>query len=269
MSSDDDATTRKPVRRFVLLAVLLGAVIVVAYYFWLQAQAPAPPQAELDLLNEQAGRDAAPRHPLGPADAPNGEPLPAIAESDDALRARGETLIGSRTLERLFHLDTIVRRVVVTIDNLPARRLPQRYSLARSVPGRFRAIEDGDVAYLGDENFARYEPYVKLAQAVDTKDLVAAYMHFYPLFQEEYENLGFRNAYFNDRVVAVIDDLLAAPEIKGRVRLVRPRVMYEFADPELEALSAGQKILLRMGPENAAVIKDKLRELREALTAAR
>jgi hypothetical protein len=41
--------------------------------------------------------------------------------------------------------------------------------------------------------------------------------------------------------------------------------MYEFADPNLEALSAGEKILLRMGAENAAKIKVKLREIRHAL----
>jgi hypothetical protein len=41
--------------------------------------------------------------------------------------------------------------------------------------------------------------------------------------------------------------------------------MYEFADPELEALSAGQKVLIRIGPENAALIKAKLRDLRREL----
>jgi hypothetical protein len=38
--------------------------------------------------------------------------------------------------------------------------------------------------------------------------------------------------------------------------------MYQFADSKLEELSAGQKLLLRMGPANAAIIKTKLRELR-------
>lgn len=270
MPSEDEVTTRKPARRFVLIAALLGILIVAAYYYWLNATAPAPPTA-LDLRTEQAqdSAAAAPRHPLATRDAPASEPLPALGESDAVLRARAEQLIGGGALERLFHLDSIVRRVVVTIDNLAARRVPQRFSLARPVPGRFATVEDGDVAYLDRNNYARYAPYVKLAKAVDTDRLVAAYMHFYPLFQEEYENLGYPNAYFNDRVVAVIDDLLAAPEPEGRLRLVRPRVMYEFADADLESLSAGQKILIRMGPENAAVIKAKLREIRDALTALR
>jgi len=44
--------------------------------------------------------------------------------------------------------------------------------------------------------------------------------------------------------------------------------MYTYADPGLESRSAGQKLLMRMGPDNAAVIKAKLTELRAAITAA-
>jgi hypothetical protein len=44
--------------------------------------------------------------------------------------------------------------------------------------------------------------------------------------------------------------------------------MYLYADPGLEARSAGQKLLIRMGPDNSAVIKAKLTELRAAVTAA-
>jgi len=47
---------------------------------------------------------------------------------------------------------------------------------------------------------------------------------------------------------------------------VQPKVFYEYADPKLEVLSAGQKILLRMGSANAEQIKAKLREIRQALT---
>ena len=43
--------------------------------------------------------------------------------------------------------------------------------------------------------------------------------------------------------------------------------MYQFADPELEARSAGQKIMIRMGSENAARIKAKLQEVRRELTS--
>jgi hypothetical protein len=97
--------------------------------------------------------------------------------------------------------------------------------------------------------------------------LSALYIHYYPLFQQSYQNLGYPNGYFNDRLVEVIDSLLATPDPKEPVELVRPNVMYIYADPALEKRPAGQKLLIRMGPENAKVIKAKLTELRAAITA--
>jgi hypothetical protein len=69
-------------------------------------------------------------------------------------------------------------------------------------------------------------------------------------------------------MVTVIDMLLATPQITGPIQLVRPNVMYVFADPKLEALPAGQKVLIRMGADNAAAVKAKLMELRATITAA-
>jgi hypothetical protein len=43
--------------------------------------------------------------------------------------------------------------------------------------------------------------------------------------------------------------------------------MYVYADPALEARPAGQKLLIRMGPENAQAVKAKLKELRAIVTA--
>ena len=37
---------------------------------------------------------------------------------------------------------------------------------------------------------------------------------------------------------------------------------YEFTNPEYESLSAGQKMMLRMGPEHERRLKAKLREIR-------
>jgi len=116
------------------------------------------------------------------------------------------------------------------------------------------------------DNAARYAPYVRIADAVDPKTLVGIYVHFYPLLQQDYRALGYPNGYFNDRLVQAIDDLLAASDVTAPLPLVQPKVMYLYSDPELESRSAGQKIMMRMGGENAARIKAKLREVRALLT---
>jgi hypothetical protein len=114
-------------------------------------------------------------------------------------------------------------------------------------------------------NYARYQPFIKVVESVDPKTLATVYFHLYPLFQQAYEDLGYPGRFFNDRLVEVIDHLLAAPEPQGPIELVQPKVFYQFADPRLEDLSAGQKLMIRMGPANERLLKTKLRDLRAEL----
>ena len=88
------------------------------------------------------------------------------------------------------------------------------------------------------------------------------------MFQQSYQTLGYPDGYFNDRLIEVIDHLLATPVVKDPIRLIQPKALYLFADPALEALSAGRKILIRTGPTNAERIKKILREYRTLLTTA-
>jgi hypothetical protein len=52
------------------------------------------------------------------------------------------------------------------------------------------------------------------------------------------------------------------PVINGPVQPERPWVMYEFMDQDLSELTSGQKLMLRMGPENMRRVKARLQELR-------
>jgi hypothetical protein len=123
---------------------------------------------------------------------------------------------------------------------------------------------DGKVIAM--ENSARYAPYVKWMDSLDTQKLAAQYVRLYPLFQDAYQELGYPKGYFNDRLVAVIDHLLATPEVNGAIRVEQPKVLYEYADPVLKSTSAGQQIMLRMGNDNAQKVKAKLRALRKEIT---
>lgn len=192
------------------------------------------------------------------------EPLPQLDESDEEISAAINQLTD---VTELFLFKSFIRHFVVTIDNMTNQKIPQRYVFNQRVPDKFAVIKlDEDSALLDSKNFKRYEKFVDLAESIDTRKLVAHYVRFYPLFQEAYEELGYPDRYFNDRLIEVMDHLLAAPEIKGPIKLLRPKVFYQFADPELEALSAGQKIFVRIGVENARRVKSKLRELRVILT---
>lgn len=194
------------------------------------------------------------------------KPLPALNESDPSIKDALGSLWSDKTLERFFHLKDFIRRVVATIDNLPRKKLALRLMPVKQAAGKFLITGKDERLAISPDNAARYAPHVRVADAMDTSKLVALYVHFYPLFQQAYQDLGYPKGYFNDRLVEVIDHLLAAPELRAPVKLVQPKVFYEFADPELEARSAGEKVLMRIGNENAARIKAKLREIRSELT---
>jgi hypothetical protein len=226
-----------------------------------QVAAPQPPA--------EAPTEPATLHPLpeGQGLASKG-PLPALADSDAPLSDAIGKVLGASAVKDYLLPENIIRHLVVTIDNLPRQKVAVEKRPTSPVAGSF--IADGDElhATLDAKNYARYQPMVEVIGKTDMQQLATVYVRFYPLFQEAYQNLGYPNGYFNDRLVQVIDNLLAAPQPTGPIVLVRPNVMYTFADPALESRSAGQKLLIRMGPDNAAAIKVKLKELRAAITAA-
>jgi hypothetical protein len=264
------------------------ALIVVAFagaalfYWWRQEQAPSAPPAPLATEAPQAAVEAplaktepAIRHPIDDARARAGldsgqdrEHVPALAASDAIVRETLSGVPGAAGFERFFYPQDIVRRFVATVDNLPRKSVAAQVMVVKPVPGVFLAADTDGKLMIDRDNAARYTPYVRLVQAVDTKMLVALYVRFYPWFQQAYKDLGYPSGYFNDRLIDVIDNVLAAPEISAPVALVQPHVLYLFANPDLETLSAGQKMMLRMGSENASHVRIKLRELRGMLTGA-
>jgi hypothetical protein len=204
---------------------------------------------------------AAVQNPV-PSAAAGPQALPALDASDGPLHGSLADLIGKNTVDKLFKPEQLVRHIVVTIDNLSRKRAAVELRPTKPLPGTFTVNGDDQKSTLDPANYARYAPLIQALRGVDTKQVAALYFHYYPLFQESYQGLGYPNGYFNDRLVATIDNLLATPDVTGDIVLVRPNVMYQFADPNLEDLSAGQKVLLRIGPANAAIVKAKLRELR-------
>lgn len=269
---------------FVLPALLVA--VPVGYYLYRPAQDALIPATTSESLKPAPTdrEEAKARYPIAAsppapqqvvestAEAPVKEPvvppavvLPSLDSSDRIVTEEFGSVTGRGPLSALFNVNDFIRRVVVTVDNLPRRQVPPRYIPTAPVSGRFTAQGEEGNQYLSPENFKRYTVYVQLLESVSVEGLVDVYVYLYPLFQEAYDDLGYPNAYFNDRVVEAIDDLLATPAVQKPIKLARPSVMFKYDDPELEALSAGQKIMIRMGPNNAARVKARLSEIRQVL----
>ena len=99
------------------------------------------------------------------------------------------------------------------MDNLPREKLALRLMPVKPVAGPLLLTGAEGNRVISAQNSARYLPYVLMAESVDAGKLVAIYIHHYPLFQQAYRELGYPSGYFNDRLVEVIDHLLAAPDI--------------------------------------------------------
>lgn len=257
----------------------------------------------LYLYSERAGRDAGipapppadPRPPTppqpvatypvpesGPAPRPSGEtpetsadtadaatlirsPLPPLSASDAPLRAALEAVVDPGVLGRWLRSDRIIERTVVVVDSLDGPALPLRFRPLEPVPGLPVVGRSEQGLVLNAANADRYTPVIEAMESAPPADLAAVYFRFYPLFQQAYANLGYPDGYFNDRVMAIIDHLLATSLPAAPLALQRPEVLYEFSDPELESRSWGRKILMRMGRDNANRVQDWLRALRGEL----
>jgi hypothetical protein len=247
-----------------VVGLSIGAII---YFSMKDEEAPAAktPAVASTPAPAPLPEEPAIKHPL--PEAATQEPLPPLNESDVPMQNALMDLIGKESVERFLLTDDLVRHMVVSIDNLSEQKVAERIRPVRRIPGQFEAGGSEDVPVLNPANYERYNSLVQVIRSTDAKRLVATYSRYYPLFQDAYESLGHPPKYFNDRVVEVIDHLLTTPDVQDPIALAQPNVLYEYADPKLESLSAGQKALIRMGSENAKAVKDKLRELRGEIIA--
>ena len=170
-------------------------------------------------------------------------------------------------IEAMLSDAALIDKTVASVDSLTRDRVSEKVRPIGRIGGSFDVVATGENGpwYISPDNFARYDGIVNMLTSADLDQLVATYRRFYPLIQEAYVRLGYPGSYFNDRAVAVIDEMLATPEPEQPIQLVRPHVLYQYADPALEDLSAGQKLLLRMGPEHAARVKGVLTEIRQRI----
>jgi hypothetical protein len=229
---------------------------------------PVPPESVPGTQSsaEPSRAPGIPRYPLPAGVAREDDPsLPELSKSDAPILQALGTIAPRADLGRFGNIGDFTKRVVITVDNLPRELVPAQYSIVQRIPGALAVSGRDERMSLQPENFRRYDPFISFAESVGSGALVSVYLRFYPLFQKEYRAMGFPQGHFHDRVIEAIDDMLSAPEPAGTIWLVQPKVHYRFEDPRLEALSAGRKIMIRVGPDNARRLKTLLRSIREEL----
>jgi len=284
--------TVSPLRSGMNRGAMIGAglLIVLAaggayYYHGLQQRPAAAPPAESPAVAIASPPAAVPaptepliQHPVEPAAGATTAAL-TLDQSDPVIAKAWADLLGAKAVATKLQSGDFVRRIVATVDGLGRSHAAPRLWPNRPTLGRFTVQVDGGAQTIGAANDARYAVFIALAESIDTARAAAAYKQHYPLFQAAYSELGYPRGYFNDRLVEVIDQLLATPEpaaplalrvteVKGEVASTQPWTRYEFIDPQLEALPAGSKMLVRMGNDNARRLKAQLRAFRALIAKA-
>lgn len=245
-----------------------------------EAERQAAAEAEKKAAEEEAARKAeveaqkkAAAEQLAAADqagAQAGKRRVQVAPADVGEAAVNKELARNWPLAQLrkyFNLQEQARRLVITVDNLPREHVPSQLRITRGVPELLRVQKDGETITLDPSNYERYDRIISYVEKMDARKIGRLYAKFYPLLQRTYEETGFPEERFHDRVLAALDDMMDAPRPTGPIRLVQPKVLYRFEDDHLESLSAGQKIMIRVGPDNAARLRKVLARVRAAIAA--
>ena len=231
------------------------------------AEEEAARKAEVEAQKKAAAQQLAATEQAG---AQAGKRRVQVAPADVGEAAVNKELARNWPLAQLrkyFNLQEQARRLVITVDNLPREHVPSQLRVTRGVPELLRVKKEGETITLDPSNYERYDRIIGYVEKMDARKIGRLYAKFYPLLQRTYEETGFPEERFHDRVLAALDDMMDAPRPTGPIRLVQPKVLYRFEDDHLENLSAGQKIMIRVGPDNAARLRKVLARVRAAIAA--
>ena len=248
-SGDDTTQQRQPVERSMEVPK--------------QPETAAQPEPEPEPQAEPDDFEPVAETPSEQPQQPEPEqPLPSLAQSTPVVM---ETLAQDEVDTQPLSSDSMIRDVVVFVDNLRNGMVVTEHAPVARPDGQFAVIELDDKLYIDERSYDRYDNLVSWFTGIDNQVLIKNYRHFQPLISEAYGEIGYPDGDFTDSAIEAIDVLLATPEPDSLIEVEDDQVMYTYADPALEGLPPAQKQLLRVGPENMRKIKAKLREIKQQL----
>jgi hypothetical protein len=236
--------------------VLLALVVAVALGFY--GRGWLFPGAATDAVQ------AAAETPRGAAVPAEFGPVPDLNASDDFVRALVRTLSQKPEWAAWLASGDLVRTFVVSVDKIAVGSSPAKELRPATPVGRFETAGSGADLRIDPRSYDRYNAVANAVDAIDPEGAARAYRRLSPLMQQAFDELGYGNLSFDERLARALGILVDTPVPEGDVMLRATSVTFQYADPELEALSPAQKHLLRMGPHNMRLVQTKLRAFARA-----
>ena len=125
----------------------------------------------------RAGNQASGARASSSADSP--EALPSLNESDAPLQTAIGKVFGADAAQKFLIPDGLVRRIVVTVDNLPRQKVAVEKRPLKALDGETLVHTEADLTMLSDANYARYALFVKLLDKSDMQQLANLYFNYY------------------------------------------------------------------------------------------
>lgn len=275
--SDHDPATEQPSKR--INPMVIGGIVVIfviAIVLWFTRDTSPEPEPQLVPVEipeptpepePEPEPEPVPEPEPEPVVEPEPEPEPErpLPELDSASAVLIDEAQDKSLNTSLLDGENLVRKLVVLTDNIAEGVLVREAAVIEGPESRFLVQEIDHQLYIDERSYQRYDDMVNWFISMDTDAIVALFQRFEPVFEEAYAEFGDPNIRFRDRVLTAIQVVLDTPEPTGLLALSDEQVMYTFADPELESLPGAQKQMLRIGPDNRALVKTKLREIRSRL----
>jgi hypothetical protein len=191
-------------------------------------------------------------------------PVPQLDASDDFVRALVRQLSQKPEWAAWLASGDLVRSFVVAVDKIAVGSSPAKELRPAAPAAKFQPLGTGKLLRIDPSSYDRYNAMANVVDAIDPEGAARAYRRLHPLFQQAFDELGYTNLSFDERLARALGRLVDVPVQEGDVMLRATSVTFQFADPELEALSPAQKHLLRMGPHNMRLVQSKLRAFARA-----
>jgi len=237
---------------FVVLVAAAVAAYVVFRVRALQqttAGAPAPVQAASSPLGGRA------------------EPivLPPLDQSDAVVADLVRKLSSHPRVAAWLTTEGLIRNFAVVVLTIAEGATPAKSLRPLQLRAPFRVMERDGGIYVDARSYERYSSLAEAVASIDAEGSATLYATLKPRIEEAHRDLGQRDVSFDRTLERAIVSLLETPIRTGPTRLQLHGIGYAFADQREENLTAAQRQLLRMGPDNARIVQAKLREIAVAL----
>ncbi len=262
-------------QRWIVIGIVAAVIVVGAVYLlWpgeTEAMPPmetpanemAPPEPMMEPEPEPVAPEPPP--PARTAQEPQAPRLPSLGNSDSFVRQQFGVDVASLLAGWLAQADLIYRTAAI-IHNASQGKVSRSLLGFIRVPGRFMVRDEGGRKVIDAASYARYDAIVEAVTSTTPKRLIELFNLCEPLFVAALDELSVEDARPRLLLLAALDQVLNTPVLGGPVVVVEGRgPLYEFAAREMEARSALQKQLLRMGPENVSKLRNYARALRREL----